>query len=70
MESTGRPHKETINFFKRIVQFFADKDKYINNRLIHFWMGIISCRLQNLLAGAILNRQALLIQKFANHGLD
>jgi hypothetical protein len=71
MESTGRPHKETINFFRKIVQFFADKDRYIVNRVSHFWMGIISCRLQNLLASAILNRQLVLMQdKFANSGLD
>ena len=34
-------------------------------------MGIISYRLQNLLADAIINRQASLMQeKFANPGLD
>jgi hypothetical protein len=34
-------------------------------------MGILSCRLQNLLASAILNRQILLMQeKFANPGID
>ena len=71
MESTGRPHKETISFFRKIVQFFADKDNYIINRVSHFWMGIISCRLQNLIASAILNRQLVLMQdKFANPGLD
>jgi hypothetical protein len=71
MESTGRPHKETINFFRKIVQFFANNDRYIVNRVMHFWTGIISCRLQNLLASAILNRQLVLMQdKFANSGLD